>query len=46
MWETIESILYTPRTDQSTKDGTTNELREGLYDYSSAYIPRNNGRVT
>jgi len=37
MWESVEAILYSPRTDEGTKDGTTNELGERLYDYSSAH---------
>lgn len=37
MRETIKSILHTSRADKSAKNGPTDELRERLYDYSSAY---------
>jgi hypothetical protein len=37
VWESVEAILDSARTDEGTKNGTTNELRERLYDYSSAH---------
>jgi hypothetical protein len=37
VWESVETILHSSRTDEGTKNGTTNQLRERLYDYSSAH---------